>query len=138
MGSDVSQGAGPLVLYVEDDPLIVDLGLAVLEEGGFNVAAVRSAVEAIKALDERGGDFKALITDVDLGSELSGWDVARHAREMFPDLPVIYVSGGSSNEWASMGVPGSIMLVKPYAATQLLVALSTAMLGPSGLTSPST
>jgi CheY-like chemotaxis protein len=138
VGSSLSDSAGPLVLYVEDEPLIVDLGVAALEDGGFNVAAVRSAVDAITALDERGADFKALITDVDLASKLGGWDVARYARELFPDLPVAYVSGGSSHNWASIGVPGSIMLVKPYATAQLLVALSTAMLGPSGLSSPST
>jgi CheY-like chemotaxis protein len=135
---EVLSEAGPLILYVEDEPLIRDLGVVALEDGGFVVAASPSAPDAMTVLDEAGAKIKALITDIDLGGDLNGWDVARRAREILPDLPVIYVSGASSHDWASMGVPGSIMLPKPYAATQLLVALSTAMLGPSGLTSPTT
>lgn len=130
MGSEISDGAGPLVLYVEDEPLIMDLGVVTLEDGGFTVATCRTGAAAIKALDERSAEFKALITDVDLGGKLTGWDVARHAREILPALAVIYVSGGSARDWAAMGVPGSIMLAKPYASAQLVVAVSTAMLGP--------
>lgn len=127
----MSDVAGPLLLYVEDEPLILDLGVTNLEEAGFAVTAFPSGGKAIAALDA-GGEFKALITDIDLGDDVSGWDVAKHARELFPEMPVIYVSGGSSNEWASMGVPGSVMLVKPYASAQLIVAVSSAMLGPDG------
>jgi DNA-binding NtrC family response regulator len=120
---------GPLLLYVEDQALILDLGVANLEEAGFAVTAFASGEKAMAALDA-GGDFKALITDIDLGGGVSGWEVAKHARELFPEMPVIYVSGGSSNDWASMGVPGSVMLVKPYASAQLIVAVSSVMLGP--------
>jgi hypothetical protein len=47
-------------------------------------------------------------------------------------MPIIYVSGGSSNDWSSMGVPGSMILATPYAAAQLVVAVSTAMLPADG------
>lgn len=80
-------------------------------------------------LTERGRDFKALITDIDLGGQPNGWDVAKHARELFADIPIIYVSGASSQDWPSLGVPGSVMLVKPYAAAQLVVAVSSAIQG---------
>jgi len=123
---------GPRILYVEDEPLILELGVTAFEEAGFAVTALGSGAEAIAAIDDRGVQFKALVTDIDLGGKISGWQVAKHARELVPDLPIIYVSGGSSNEWASMGVPASIMLVKPYAAAQLVVAVSTAMLGSAG------
>jgi DNA-binding response OmpR family regulator len=122
---------GPRLLYVEDDPLILELGITALDEAGFAVTALGSGPDAIAALDERGVRFKALVTDIDLGGQISGWQIAKHARESFPDLPIMYVSGGSSNDWASMGVPASVMLVKPYAAAQLVVAVSTAMLGPT-------
>jgi CheY-like chemotaxis protein len=134
----MTDSTGPLLLYVEDEPLILDLGVSAFEEAGFGVAAVPSGTEAIVALDARGAEFKALITDIDLGGGPSGWEVAKHARELFPDMPIIYVSGGSSNDWSSMGVPGSIMVVKPYASAQLVVAVSSAMLGsdnPGGKTS---
>ncbi|MFI4966029.1 MAG: response regulator [Caulobacterales bacterium] len=128
----MADDGGPLLLYVEDEPLILDLGVTGLEDAGFTVAAYRSGQDAIAALDRRGAEFKALITDIDLDGQVDGWGIAKHARELFPQMPVVYVSGGSSHEWASMGVPGSVMVVKPYASAQLIVAVSSAMLGPDG------
>jgi hypothetical protein len=37
--------------------------------------------------------IRALVTDIDLGgSSPTGWDVARRARELHPELPVVYLS----------------------------------------------
>ena len=85
----MSEIQGPRLLYVEDEPLILELGVTALEESGFSLDTVSSGRAAIAAIDERGTDFKALITDIDLGAGPSGWDVAKHARERFPDMPII-------------------------------------------------
>jgi DNA-binding response OmpR family regulator len=131
------ESVGPLLLYVEDEPLILDLAVTALEDAGFTVEPLGGAAQAMDALESRAGEFKALITDIDLGTEVDGWEIATRARELRPDLPVIYVSGGSSNDWPSKGVPGSVMIVKPYAFAQLVVAVSTALLtdGPHGASS---
>jgi len=107
--------------------MILDLGVAAFEEAGFSVTAVGDPTQALAQLDDCGEAFRALITDIDLGGPIDGWQVAKHARERFPQMPVVYVSGGSSNDWPANGVPGSAMLVKPYASAQLVVAVSTAM-----------
>jgi CheY-like chemotaxis protein len=99
------------------------------------VASASTAAEAIRQLEAPDAAFAALVTDIDLRDNSSGWEVARRARELFPDLPVVYVSGGSAHEWASRGVPGSVMLTKPFALAQLVVAVSNATLerpGPGG------
>ena len=85
----------------------------------------------LAALEAPDQTIRALVTDIDLRGEPNGWEVARRARELFPDLPIIYVSGGSSHEWTSMGVPGSVLVTKPYAIAQLVVAVSNALLGPA-------
>jgi CheY-like chemotaxis protein len=125
----------PRVLYVEDDLAVLELGVTALEEGGFRVESVQSAVDAARELEKPDAAFKALVTDIDLPGEGTGWDVARRARELLPDIGVIYVSGGSSHEWGARGVPGSVMLVKPFALAQLVVAVSSATLGPQSDTS---
>lgn len=119
----------PNVLYVEDEPAVLDLGVTALEEGGFSVATAGTGAEAIAQLEAEGAAFSALVTDIDLRGGVDGWTVARRARELFPNLPVIYVSGGSAHAWPSRGVPGSIMLPKPFALAQLVVAVSNATLG---------
>ena len=76
--------------------------------------------------------FQALITDVNLArSELTGWDVAKHARELKPDLPVVYMTGDSAHEWASASVPNSVLLMKPFTPSQLVAAISQLLHGAS-------
>lgn len=65
-----------------------------------------------------------MITDVNLGGILTGWDVARNARERFPSLPVVYVTGDSSHEWAAHGVPNSVLISKPFVAAQIVSAVA--------------
>jgi hypothetical protein len=38
-----------------------------------------------------------MITNISLGVGADGWDVARRARELTPELPVVYMSGASAH-----------------------------------------
>ena len=71
-----------------------------LEEAGFAVTAASNPEDAIEKLDGKGAEFRALLTDVNLGpSKLTGWDVAKHARKMNDQIPVIYVTSADAHEW---------------------------------------
>ena len=113
-----------LLLYVEDEVLLQELLTAALTEAGYEILAVKTGAEGIKVLEGRSGDLRGLITDIDLGPGADGWDVARRARELISGLPVVYVSGASHQDWTSKGVPESIMISKPFAAVQVVVAIS--------------
>jgi DNA-binding response OmpR family regulator len=115
----------PVILVVEDDPLLHTIVEETLSDGGFAIVIASSGEEAVKLLDASGGKYRALVTDINLGlRKLAGWDVARRAREITPSFPVVYMSGDSAEEWASQGVPNSIMLSKPFAPAQLVTAVS--------------
>lgn len=45
-------------------------------------------------------DIRAVVTDINLGSGSNGWQVARRARELRPEMPLLYVTGGNADEWA--------------------------------------
>ena len=112
-----------LVLIVEDDTLIqMDLEHA-LHDGGYATITEVSG-EAAMAKLETEPNVRALITDINLKNEASGWDVARRARELFPDLPVIYVTSAAAEEWTSQGVPKSLLIQKPFAPAQITTAVS--------------
>jgi CheY-like chemotaxis protein len=114
-----------VILVVEDNPLIQSIVEEALTDGGFAIVIASSGEEAVKQLDGSERKFRALVTDVNLGRDrLNGWEVARHAREIDPDFPIVYMSGDSSEDWASAGVPHSIMLPKPFATAQLVTAVS--------------
>jgi DNA-binding response OmpR family regulator len=112
----------PLVLIVEDEYLLqADLERA-LNDGGFATESCSPGEEAIALFMEGNSVYNALLTDVRLGAGLD--EVARRIRQKEHSLPVIYVTGPTAEEWASQGVPSSILVSKPFARAQLLGALA--------------
>ena len=125
--SEGSLGQPPLVVFVvEDEVLIQPLLIEPLEEAGYKVLVASSGAEAIMLLDgQEAASIRALVTDVNLGpSSPSGWDIARRAREIHSDIPVVYVTGDSAHDWPSQGVPNSLLISKPFAPAQIITAVS--------------
>jgi CheY-like chemotaxis protein len=115
----------PIVLVVEDDQLVQGMVEETLGDGGYELVIASSGQHALELLDTGDGKYRALVTDINLGRDkVDGWEVARHAREIDPEFSVVYMSGDSAADWASKGVPNSIMLSKPFAPAQLLTAVS--------------
>lgn len=117
--------AAAMLLYVEDEFITQQCVVDTLREAGFAVTVASSGAEAMGLLETSAEQFRALVTDVDLGQGLDGWGIARRARELAPSVPVVYVSGASQHDWASKGVPASVMIAKPCAPAQIVVAVST-------------
>lgn len=120
MGNDAND---PTILIVDDDASIREVLVEALREGGFVSKVASTGEEAIIQLNA--GRFRALIIDVGFGSDhVKGWAVARRARAFDPSIPVIYITGGSKDDWSVEGVPNSVLLSKPFAPVQLLTALA--------------
>ena len=115
----------PTILYVEDEALIATAIVEFLEGAGFAVTHVLDAAQAIAMLSAAEQPPAALVTDIRLPGGTDGWKIAREARELFPEIVVVYASGDSASDWSAMGVPDSIMLQKPFAEAQLITAVTT-------------
>jgi DNA-binding response OmpR family regulator len=114
-----------IVFVVEDELLLKELFAPSLEEAGYSILEAVSGEEALRVLEgPRGQDIRALVTDINLGGEVTGWDVARRAREITPGLPVVYLTGQSAEEWSANGVPNSVLISKPFAPGQVVTAVS--------------
>lgn len=113
-----------VILLVEDDQTIQSVVEAALADGGFEVNIAPSGEEALTLLQDNKGKYRALVTDINLLGRIDGWEVAKHAREIDPALPVVYMTGAAADQWASHGVPHSILLTKPFAPAQLVTAVS--------------
>jgi DNA-binding response OmpR family regulator len=124
---ETQASASVTVLLVDDDLLVQDVIRSALEEGGFEVVCAASGKEAMAILNDSAAAIQALVTDVNLGSTESGWDVARYGRELSVVLPVVYVSGDSAHDWPAHGVPGSIVVQKPFAPAQIVTAVATVL-----------
>jgi len=130
-GAAIPRGVGPLqdlivILIVEDDYMVQNLVEVALTEGGFETAIASTGKEAVSLLSASKGKYRALVTDINLGPDdkVAGWEIARRAREIDPEFPIVYMTGDSADEWGSQGVPNSIILTKPFAPAQLVTAVS--------------
>lgn len=123
------------ILVVEDEVLIRELLLVTLEDAGYAVASACDGAEALAMIEADDASFDALLTDINLSGRavegpsvdnrpVDGWRVARRAREIDGDLPVVYMTGGNAHEWAANGVPNSLLVLKPFATAQIVTALS--------------
>lgn len=100
------------ILLVEDEFLIAEWVAEALSEHGFVVHAASSAGEALRYLAAAPVDI--LFTDINLGDGMDGTALARRARAMLPELPVIYASARVAELEPQQRVPGAIFVRKPY------------------------
>lgn len=104
------------VLLVEDESGLRQLAAQNLTSIGLEVVDAGTAEEALEIflLDR---DFDVLATDVIL-PRMSGFQLAAAAREIRPDLPVIYITGYTGDS-ESPGHSGDPIIQKPYTADTL-------------------
>jgi DNA-binding response OmpR family regulator len=110
----------PLVLVVEDELFLqADLELA-LAAAGFATDVAWSGEEALSLLMTKRHD--ALVTDVKLAGELTGWELAKRIREKDPSFPVVYVTA-YDKAWEANGVPNSVLIPKPFTSANVVAAV---------------
>lgn len=105
------------VLLVEDELLVAELVEDTLRDQGMAVATAHSGWEACARLEAEPRSFAVVVTDINLGCRLTGFDVARKAREMNPDVKVVYVTGLPSNIYAAE--EEALMFPKPFNVIEL-------------------
>ena len=115
---------GIRVFIVEDEEAILHILEEELTESGFSIVTAGSGEEAIRMLELEASSYKALITDVNLSGDVTGWDVGKYAREMNDRIAVVYMTGASAHDWASRGVPNSLLMLKPFAVAQAVTAVA--------------
>ena len=113
-----------VILVVEDDHAIQSIVEEALTDGVFEPAIAASGEGAVTLLKGGLTKYRALVTDINLRGTMGGWEVAKVAREIDPEFPIIYMTGASADQYASHGVPNSILLTKPFAPAQLVTAVS--------------
>jgi len=130
----MSTPVAPLVvLVVEDEQLLRDLVEPALADAGYSVLLAHNGSEALKYLEERESEeapTQGSRYGRSTGPGPSGWEIAKRARELHPEIPVVYVTGTAAAEWSSKGVPNSLIIQKPFAAAQVVTAVSQLLNAP--------
>jgi DNA-binding response OmpR family regulator len=115
----IEQSRLTTILVVEDEGLLRGLIVEKLAGAGFRVLEAHSGESALAFAASRHG-IDLVLTDICLGGELNGWDVAESFRAAFAEMPIIYVSGLSIEPRRE--VLGSMFFEKPYDPERILAA----------------
>ncbi len=108
------------ILVVEDEADVRTVVKRQLESLGHRVLVAEAATEALLLLQGPGAP-DILLTDVVLKSGINGIDLAQAARDLRPDLPVIFMSGYTAVPEAQERIhaTGAPFLSKPFTTPQL-------------------
>jgi|GEM_PF-369917 len=79
------------VLYVDDDPALLDIGKIYLDmSGNFSVDTSGSVSEAMEMIRQK--RYDAIVSDYEM-AEINGIEFLRYVRQQFKDLPFILFTG---------------------------------------------
>ncbi|MFS2124144.1 response regulator [Pseudomonas sp. Pseusp97] len=107
MEAPADSGRDRNILLVDDDDLVRELLGDALRLYGYRVRQASSGQQALEMLD---GDVDLLLTDFAM-PELNGAQMAKIARQRFPYLPVVFLTGYA--ELQGLELPGSVVIQKP-------------------------
>jgi CheY-like chemotaxis protein len=107
------------ILIVDDDEDVREMAVNVIEELGFNVIAAANGTEALELL-QREPAVSLLFTDVVMPG-LNGFELARRATRLRPELKVLYTSGFPKGTTA--GEERARIVRKPYRRSELYHAI---------------
>jgi len=118
--SDQDRGA-ERILVVEDDPAVREVPVNILRAQGYDIVEANDGAEAIARLRD-GRPFDLLFTDIALPGGMSGVEIADAARDIQPDIKVLFTTGYTENALVHRGnlEPGTNLVNKPYRRSELL------------------
>ena len=121
---------GAQILVCEDDPLVRPALKRMLELRGFAVTVAETPAVALEHVTRDPQSVDLLLTDVVLPG-FSGVELARRARTIRAELPVVLMSGHTRDALGEDGADhhGLVLLQKPFASDVLARAVASALDG---------
>lgn len=117
MHEDVTRQPSRLVLIVDDEPLIAVMMAQAFEDEGYGSLTAHNADQAMEMLDAMAQRIQLVVTDVRMPGSMDGLDLGHLVGERFPHIPVITMTGYSTEGHREAVGP---LLRKPFAMDNLL------------------
>ncbi|WP_380877660.1 hypothetical protein ACFB49_13720 [Sphingomonas sp. DBB INV C78] len=119
------------ILLVEDEDMVRAVAERALSRQGYKVLTAANGEEALEVLDataeEGGEEIDLLVSDVVMPT-MDGPTLVRHAREKFPNLPILFMSGYAEEQLRrSIDLDRVAFLAKPFSVQQLAEAARDAL-----------
>jgi len=121
----------PKILYVEDEPFLGRIVKETLENRGFEVLLKKDGAQVMAAFHT----FKPDVCVLDVMiPNIDGFTLGRSIREMFPLLPVIFLTAKSQTDDVVEGFSsgGTDYIRKPFSMEELIVRINNQLKKPVG------
>lgn len=114
------------ILLIEDDAEIRSLVAEALADEGYEIDGVEFAEDALVLLGS-GERVDVLVTDINLGGGLSGIDLAAIARNRYPEVELVFISGSTTDRTGRTLQPHEHLLLKPFKPSELIRTIQAAV-----------
>lgn len=114
------------ILVVDDESIVLSLVRDALEDEGFQISTAAGGEEALRVLQTAPVDL--LITDIRM-PHMDGTELVRRARERFPHVGVIYMTGYANLNSAKDAIKQGAFdyILKPFELTEIRQAVAKAV-----------
>jgi len=115
------------ILLVEDEPGVRAIAARSLEFGGFRVIQAGDGAAALEAVSQNGPP-SLVLTDLMMPG-IGGAELAQQLRALWPDLPILFMSGYSTEDLKSRGIAGAadVTIQKPFTLEGLIASVTAAL-----------
>jgi CheY-like chemotaxis protein len=111
----------PVILIVEDDPLLRMLAVEFVTDAGFEALEAADADQAIALLESR-SEIAVLFTDIDMPGSMDGLELAFAVSNRWPAIEILIASGHIRLRQSALP-PRGRFLGKPYCAAAMIAEL---------------
>jgi CheY-like chemotaxis protein len=118
-------GPGGRILVVDDDAAVRAVTAEMLRQIGYGVAEAASGQAALDAL-ARGEIYELAIVDIAMPG-LNGIETVRRARERWPGLRVLYVTGYADAAVTGVETDDDPLIRKPFRMSELAAGVNRAL-----------
>jgi len=117
---------GKVVLVVDDEPSVRRIVKTILQREGFQTLEAGSGSEALDLIQVVGSDIDLLLTDIVM-PRMDGISLAESFWELFPLVPVLFMSGFISSGPFHEPMERYALLDKPFTPETLIKAIHELM-----------
>jgi CheY-like chemotaxis protein len=111
------------VLLVDDDITYRQVIGEMLTEDGWDVIETSTGEDAL-AFSGIEGKPTLLVTDINLGGGMDGWALGRLARNQWPDIGMLFISGENQRHQQYHHLLPEVFLLKPFRRSDFLAAVA--------------
>ncbi|MFH1982892.1 MAG: transporter substrate-binding domain-containing protein [Pseudomonadota bacterium] len=124
VSDDIPLSRGETILVVEDDPILREMGQAMLQRLGYTVLVAGSPGEAIRLAEETSTDIHLFLIDVVM-PEMNGRELADRLVAIRPALKYLFMSGYTADVIVHRGVLEDRVnfIQKPFSIRDLAVRI---------------